>query len=83
MKIMVSACLIGRNCKYDGTNNRNENLIAFLKDHQVVCVCPEVLGGLSTPRDPAEIVNEDPLTIQTIQGVDVTEEYLKGAKKAL
>ncbi|MEG0423926.1 MAG: DUF523 domain-containing protein [Erysipelotrichaceae bacterium] len=80
MKIMVSACLIGRNCKYDGTNNRNENLIAFLKDHQVVCVCPEVLGGLSIPRNCCEIVDGKVLDQQ---GNDVSEAYQRGAEKAL
>ena len=55
MKIMVSACLLGENCKYNGGNNRNERLLQLLSGHTVIPVCPEVLGGLPTPRIPAEI----------------------------
>ena len=55
MKIRVSACLVGDNCKYNGGNNLNERLVEFLAAHEVVKVCPEVLGGLATPRAPAEI----------------------------
>ena len=55
MKIMVSACLLGENCKYNGGNNRNDALLALLAGHEVIPVCPEVLGGLPTPRVPAEI----------------------------
>ena len=57
MKIMVSACLLGENCKYSGGNNRNEKVLAFVKGHEVIPVCPEVMGGLPTPRVPAEIVS--------------------------
>ena len=57
MKILVSACLIGENCKYDGGNNRNEKVLEFLKGHEVIPVCPEQLGGLPTPRPCSEIVN--------------------------
>ena len=46
MKIMVSACLLGENCKYNGGNNRNEKLLQLLSGHTVIPVCPEVLGGL-------------------------------------
>ena len=56
MKIMVSACLLGQNCKYSGGNNRDERVLAFLEGHEVIPVCPEVMGGLPTPRPPAEIV---------------------------
>ncbi len=55
MKILVSACLLGVNCKYDGGNNRNETLIRLLEGHELHAVCPEILGGLPSPRDPAEI----------------------------
>ena len=47
MKIMVSACLLGDNVKYDGTNNKNNDLIKYLKDYEIIKVCPEVLGGLT------------------------------------
>ena len=56
MKILVSACLVGDNCKYNGGNNLNERLVAFLAAHEVVKVCPEVMGGLATPRAQAEIL---------------------------
>jgi len=52
MKILVSACLLGENCKYSGGNNYNQAVCDFARWHQVVPVCPEVLGGLPTPRCP-------------------------------
>lgn len=55
MKILVSACLLGRNCKYNGGNNYSEKLARFLQGREVVEVCPEVLAGLGTPRTPIEI----------------------------
>lgn len=80
MKIMVSACLLGDNVKYDGTNNQNNELIEFLKDYEIIKVCPEVMGSLSIPRAPAEIRNDK---IINQKGVDVTKEYTIGAKKTL
>ena len=56
MKILVSACLLGENCKYNGKNNYSERVAKYLEGHEVIPVCPEVLGGLPTPRDPSEIV---------------------------
>lgn len=55
MKVLVSACLVGRNCKYSGGNNYSEKLMEFLKDKEVIEVCPEVEGGLSVPRPRVEI----------------------------
>lgn len=55
MRVLVSACLLGRNCKYSGGNNRNERVISFLKDKEVIPVCPEVEAGLPVPRPPVEI----------------------------
>lgn len=80
MKIMVSACLLGRNCKYNGGNNKNEALLKFLEGHEVIPICPETEGGLKTPRKPAEIVGE---RVMTRCGDDVTREYKKGAETAL
>ena len=57
MKVLVSACLLGRNCKYNGGNNYNEKIVAFLKDKEIIPVCPEMLAGLGVPRTPIEIVN--------------------------
>ena len=57
MKVIVSACLLGRNCKYNGGNNYDENVAAFLKDKQIIPVCPEELAGLGVPRVPMELVD--------------------------
>ena len=57
MKIMVSACLLGQNCKYNGGNNYSEKVAEYIKGHEVIPVCPEVEGGLPVPRIPCEIVN--------------------------
>lgn len=80
MKIMVSACLLGENCKYSGGNNRHEKVLAFVQGHEVVSVCPEVMGGLPTPRTPAEIVCG---TVINKDGVNVDKEYRLGAQLAL
>ena len=55
MRILVSACLLGENCKYNGKNNRNEALLRRLQGHEVIPVCPEVLGGLGVPRPCVEL----------------------------
>ncbi len=73
---MVSACLVGRNCKYNGGNNLNAALMEFLKDKDVIPVCPEVSGGLPTPRLPAEIVDG---VVTRNDGVSVDKEYHDGA----
>ena len=57
MKVMVSACLLGRNCKYNGGNNYSEKTVEFVKGKEVIEVCPEVLAGLGIPRIPIEIVD--------------------------
>lgn len=56
MKILVSACLLGIDCKYNGKNNKNEQVLKLLKDHDLVPVCPEIMGGLPTPRIPAKYI---------------------------
>ncbi len=55
-RILVSACLLGRNCKYNGGNNLSARALAFLRDWEVIEICPELLAGLGTPRTPMEIV---------------------------
>lgn len=80
MVIAVSACLLGQNCKYNGGNNRNEKLLDFLKEHEVIPVCPEVFGGLPTPREPSEIVNG---VVRHKDGVSVDKEFREGARIAL
>lgn len=80
MKIMVSACLLGENCKYNGGNNYSPELVCLLEGHTVIPVCPEVLGGLPTPRVPAEIVNGK---VMNRNGESVDDAFRKGAEKAL
>ena len=77
---MVSACLMGENCKYNGGNNLSQKVLNYVKGHEVIPVCPEVLGGLPTPRIPAEIVDG---TVITKDGRNVNEEFKKGAEIAL
>lgn len=79
-KILVSSCLLGLNCKYSGGNNYAEEIDAFLKDYEVIPICPEIMGGLPTPRPPAERVGDK---VITNEGKDVTEQYSKGAKECL
>ena len=57
MKILVSACLLGENCKYNGGNNLSPAVLKFLEGHEVIPVCPEVEAGMDCPRIPVEIVN--------------------------
>ena len=80
MKIAVSGCLLGENCKYNGGNNYNAKLAAFLEGHEVISICPETLGGLPTPRKPAEIVAG---VVMREDGISVDEEFRKGAQSAL
>ena len=62
MKILVSACLLGIDCKYNGKNNKNETVLELLKDHDLIPVCPEIMGGLPTPRIPSEINGNEVIT---------------------
>ena len=55
MKVLVSACLLGENCKYNGKNNRNEAVLRFVEDKEVISICPELLTGLGAPRTPVEL----------------------------
>lgn len=80
MKLLVSACLMGRNCKYNGGNNLDPHVVALQKDHELIPVCPEVLGGLKTPRVPAEIQGGK---VITKDGRDVSEAYARGAEQCL
>ena len=80
MKIMVSACLTGENCKYNGGNNRNEKVLRFMADNEVITVCPELMGGLPTPRVPSEI-REGIVTAKDGRIVDA--EFSAGAARCL
>ena len=79
-KILVSACLLGIDCKYSGGNNLNEKVLEYIKDYEVIPVCPEIMGGLSTPRPPSERIGDKVLNNQ---GTNVTNEYTKGALETL
>ena len=80
MKIAVSACLLGDNCKYNGGNNYSETVVEFVKGHDVIPVCPEVMGGLPTPREPSEIINGK---VMHKDGSSVDAEFRKGAQLSL
>lgn len=79
-KILVSSCLLGLNCRYDGGNNYSKEVEEFLENYEVIPICPEIMGGLPTPRTPSErqadrVINKE--------GKDVTEQYEKGARECL
>ena len=57
MKVLVSACLLGVNCKYNGGNNYCEAVVKFVKDKEIISLCPEMLAGMGCPRTPIEIVD--------------------------
>ena len=80
MKIMVSACLAGENCKYNGGNNRNKKVEALFDGNEIIPVCPEVMGGLPTPRAPSEIVHG---IVINKEGFSVDREYRQGAEMVL
>ena len=80
MRLLVSACLLGVMCRYDGQSRPDEKVLTLLKNHVLVPVCPEQLGGLSTPRCPCEIQGD---RVMSRDGDDRTAEYEKGAQEAL
>lgn len=80
MKILISACLLGTPCRYDGRSKRHPLIDTLAQKHELIPVCPEVLGGLPTPRDASERVG-DRVVMQG--GRDVTENYRIGAEAAL
>lgn len=84
--ILVSACLCGKDCKWDGGNNRNQKLLDYMEMMKGKAefheVCPEQMGGLSTPRPASEIREGDRRVVNT-EGYDVTAEFERGAELAL
>jgi uncharacterized protein YbbK (DUF523 family) len=80
MKLLVSACLLGQNCKYNGGNNYSEKVFEYVKGHEVIPVCPEVAGGLTTPRIPCEIVNG---VVTNKNGESKDTEFRSGAELCL
>ncbi len=77
---IASACLCGINCKYSGGNNFNPGVYKKMIEGKVIPVCPEVLGGLPTPRIPAEITGD---RVINKSGKDITDDFLRGAFKTL
>lgn len=80
MRILVSACLLGIPCRYDGREAKNEDVTRLGEKHTLIPFCPEIYGGLPTPREPAE---RNGARVTTQSGVDVTAEYERGACAAL
>lgn len=78
--ILVSSCLLGCNCRYKGDGCRNERVLKLKDKHILIPVCPEQMGGLETPRNPSERVND---RVLSNAGRDVTEQFRKGAETAL
>ena len=90
-RILLSSCLAGINCRYDGGNCRVERLVDLVRKGRAIFICPEQAAGLPTPREPAEIEPgmsaEDVLTglgrVLTKSGMDATHDYVEGAKATL
>ena len=81
MNLLVSACLLGVSCTYQGTSKKQENVLKLLQEgHTLIPVCPEQLGGLPTPRPASERKGEQ---VVSCHGVDVTENFARGAQEAL
>lgn len=81
-KILISACLLGFDCKYNGGNNRmaDAEIAALRERFELIPVCPECCGGLPTPRTPSERLGD---RVVSKTGADVTEQFEKGARAAL
>ncbi|OTN77237.1 hypothetical protein A5886_002334 [Enterococcus sp. 8G7_MSG3316] len=84
--IGISACLGGALCRYDGKSQSVSQLMTLVQEGRAIMVCPEVLGGLPIPRDPAEIIGGDGVTVwqgaarvMTVSGQDVTQQFKEGA----
>jgi len=80
MRVLVSSCILGENCKYNGKNNRNELALDFLKDKEIVSICPEMLAGMSTPRPCAELVDG---VVMDHAGNNLDADYRKAVALAL
>lgn len=82
--ILVSACLVGINCKYSGGNNYNQKIFDLVKEGKAIPICPEQLGGLNTPRKPVElkVINGKRYVIDN-EGNDLTENFERGALEVL
>lgn len=79
-KLLISACLLGVSCRYDGESKPLSGIERLMEKYELIPVCAEIFGGLSTPRPPAEIIGGK---VVAKDGRDVTAEYMKGAKEVL
>ncbi len=80
MKILVSGCLLGYNCKYNGDNNYNKEIASLGDEFEIIPICPEEFGGLPTPRKPSEQIGDK---VMTEDGDDFTDNFRKGAEISL
>ena len=76
-RILISACLLGEKCRYDGRSKPVPCAVALASKYILIPVCPEVMGGLPTPRKPSEIQGD---RVVMVDGTDVTAQYRKGAE---
>ena len=90
VKILVSSCLLGLNCRYSGDSCFSLSVAGLAQNHTLIPVCPEQMGGLTTPREPAQIIDGNGVdiwngraTVINASGKDVTPEFIRGARKAL
>lgn len=79
-EVIVSACLAGLNCRFDCRSQERSEVVALVQAGKAIPICPEQMGGLSTPRDPSEQING---RIKTNKNIDVTDSYKLGAQEAL
>ncbi len=80
---IISRCLLGVNCKYNGANNHREDVVEFTQKHTCVDVCPECAGGLKIPREPSEIViRKGQKRVESRSGEDVTACFIRGAQQS-
>jgi len=83
--VLVSACLAGYPCRYDGQSQTDERVVRLVREGRDIPVCPDQLGGVTTPRQPSEIQMGDDgeVRVVTIDGEDVTAAFLRGAETTL
>lgn len=80
MRVLISSCICGDNCKYNGGSNYNEQVTKMLKKHDIIKICPEMLYGMPTPRKSAELVNG---VVMDIDGKNVDYEYRAAVELAM
>ncbi len=82
---LISACLVGVNCRYNGENTLDERLVGLIESGEAIAVCPEVLGDLPIPREPCEIIKtgDEIQKVISQSAKDYTKNFFKGAEKTL